>query len=131
MVDSLTRMRNIFHRLGPDYETIIQPLMEEPLSSLMELKRQLMSYMAELEAGQSAREFLDLTTARTLAEEGLHLIQAVSGHYTQERHRVLQVAIRYFVLDEDVESDASSIIGFDDDAEVMLIAKEYLASRKP
>ena len=119
-------MQDVFSKLGTDYQPIIKNLVAEKLTSIDELEMEVCNYMSELENIESQTEFLDVATALGIAYDCLELIELVSKHYSERRHLALQVAIRYFVLEDDVESDASSIIGFDDDAEVVEIAKEFI-----
>lgn len=117
-------MQNPFQKLGQDYQPIIKRLQKENLRPLSALKTEVKEYTAELKQEES--EFLDLATAQDIAIECLQLIDQVTKFYSKPHHSALQVAIRYFVLDDDVVSDVDSIIGFDDDAEVAQAAKAFI-----
>lgn len=124
-------MEEVFSQLAPDYRPIVRRLLSMPLVPLNELEREVSDYLIELEKSSSFNEFLDIRMAQTLTDDCLDLIRLVSNRYSPKHHRILQVAVRYFVLDDDVEGDATSIIGFDDDAEVLQIAKTYLTRARP
>jgi uncharacterized membrane protein YkvA (DUF1232 family) len=97
----------------------------EPLFSCYALKEKVSNYLAELEENQAEYEFLDLPLARRIASQCHALLDTLNPQSSDDRKRLIQVAVIYFIEDDDAEGDTTSPIGFDDDAEVVeLIARE-------
>lgn len=121
-------MINAFTQLPFEYQEYLAPLEREELTSIAALKVEVQDYLKELDDAISSFEFLDITTAKNVGSTCLELLDHVGPNPSKKNHRVLQMAIRYFILDEDAEGDVSSIIGFDDDAEVVRAAKSFITS---
>jgi uncharacterized membrane protein YkvA (DUF1232 family) len=62
---------------------------------------------------------VDPTLANTLAEASLRLLGTLKEGTPESTRRLVQAAVRYFVIEEDADSDLDSILGLDDDAEVL------------
>ena len=78
------------------------------------------AHLDYLRESVARNEFLDLTLAKRLASECHRLLEAVSSDGTEEpERRLARAAVRYFIQDEDGDSDADSILGLDDDALVL------------
>ena len=54
------------------------------------------------------------------------LLDALPTNPEDKQHRLTQLAISYFVLEEDAEDDNESLIGFDDDLQVAIAVIEEL-----
>ncbi len=83
-------------------------------------------HLAHLEAAMSHNEFLDIDLARKLARQCRRLLDWANGADLADDQRALaRAAVRYFVLDDDGDSDADSILGLEDDEEVLVaVARE-------
>ena len=123
-------MINAFTQLPFEYQEYLAPLEREDLIPIAALRVEVQDYLKELDEAISSFEFLDIATAKNVGNTCLGLLNHVGPNPSKMNHRVLQMAIRYFILDEDAEGDASSIIGFDDDAEVVRAAKLFVTSQK-
>jgi hypothetical protein len=95
------------------------------LVSLHTLTDEIREYLVELDESLGSHEFLDLETAKTVAKVCERLLAALPENASNGERQLVQIAVRYFIEDEDAEGDLSSPIGFDDDAEVVAaIARE-------
>jgi uncharacterized membrane protein YkvA (DUF1232 family) len=64
--------------------------------------------------------------AEAIGESLRGLLDHVAAEGDEEAHRLVHAAVRYFVMEEDAESDMDSLIGFDDDAEIVTEVAEAL-----
>lgn len=104
---------------------ILDELLKEDLIPARELRAAVPDYVAELEAATKKHEFLDIGLAKKLANRCLSLLDAIDIDTSEETRQVIQAAVRYFLLDDDADSDKESLIGFDDDARVIeVVARE-------
>jgi uncharacterized membrane protein YkvA (DUF1232 family) len=116
--------------ISPDARGVLLRVLEEPLQSVDSLRSDVHTYLCKLEALDGQTEFLDLALARQVAARCQSLLDRAAGSEFGAVHRLVQAAVRYFVIDADAEWDLSSPIGFDDDAEVVeLIAREIEGSQ--
>ena len=108
----------------PPIALVLQRLLGEPLVPVAELRTQIACHSQSLRQSSSAIEFIDLTKASSVASICLALLATVTEETPTDERRLIQAGVRYFLEDDDAESDLSSPIGFDDDAEVIaLIAR--------
>ena len=105
---------------------IFMRLVKEDVVPIEQTRREVAAYMAELENMVKANEFIDLRIARKCAEACKALLAQLSDDSPQEHRGLVQAAARYFVLDEDGDGDLTSMIGFDDDAEVINAVATHL-----
>jgi hypothetical protein len=90
-----------------------------------ELGSRLRQHVQELRELAMAEEFLDLVTAERLSRQCDALLSGLPATASSDQRRLVQLAVLYFIDDDDAECDTTSPIGFDDDAEVIaLVAKE-------
>lgn len=90
------------------------------------LAHELTGYTNTLADQAQHTEFLDLETAQQAATLCHKLLAALPEDPGEEQHRLAQLAINYFVLAEDAEDDNHSLIGFDDDLQVVVAVIEEL-----
>jgi hypothetical protein len=94
-----------------DTRSVVHELLDEPLLPLASLDRAVGEYRQAIEDARSADQ-----------ELGLALVEGASALLTSaicaDTHRLVQVAVRYFVMDDDGDDDLASPFGFDDDVEV-------------
>ena len=90
------------------------------------LAGELADYTDGLDNQARRAEFFDLDTAKQAATLCLKLLAALPAHPSQEQHRLTQLAINYFIVEEDAENDNESLIGFDDDLQVVVAVIEEL-----
>ena len=82
-------------------------------------------YVAGLRIRGRSDGFLDLDTAEKVAAGCLHLLDQLAPGMEPEPHHAVQAAVLYFVLEDDAEAD-DSVIGFDDDLQVLDTTAQYL-----
>jgi uncharacterized membrane protein YkvA (DUF1232 family) len=97
----------------------LERLLDQPLRGPDEIRVELDRYWEKLEAHRDEYEFLDIGTAWTLVSQCRRLLLWLEEESSPDRTRLVQAAVRYFIKSNDGESDLSSPIGFDDDAEVV------------
>jgi len=69
---------------------------------------------------------VDPALARELAEASLRLLGTLSDDTPETTRRLIQAAVRYFVIEDDADGDLDSILGLDDDAEVVNAVLRHL-----
>jgi hypothetical protein len=71
-------------------------------------------------------ENIDPKLARTLIDKAIKLLGTVQPDTPEETRRLVQAAVRYLVIEDDATNDLGSILGLDDDAEVMNAVLRHL-----
>lgn len=99
---------------------IAEQLSEESLVSVSVLSSELQEYIEELDSHSSSGGMVDDGTAKRIASLCWKLLDALPPKPDERQHRLTQLAINYFVLAEDAHDDNHSLIGFDDDLEVVV-----------
>lgn len=95
-----------------------------------ELEDEIHAYMDALQARAADAEFLDLETAARVAAGCRALLERLCRAPNPSLHRAVQAAVEYFVLEDDGEDD-NSVIGFDDDLEVVRVTADVLGWEIP
>lgn len=105
--------------------TLFDKLMREPRRSRDEMRRRVASYLVSIESLAREIDYLDIDLVERIANCCHRLIETLDEDASEDHRRLVQAAVLYFVLDEDVEGDTSSLIGFDDDRLVVeAVARE-------
>jgi uncharacterized membrane protein YkvA (DUF1232 family) len=76
------------------------------------------AYVARVGLRAEHQEFVDVKLAERLAVAARAFLDHASPDTPDIHARLIQAAIRYFVLQDDAESDLTSVVGWDDDVEV-------------
>ncbi|MBK8979644.1 MAG: hypothetical protein IPM29_27410 [Planctomycetes bacterium] len=103
--------------LPPEIRAVVARIEAASLCSPVELRQELRDFEHGLDRPDRAHPFADHELARRIAAGCQTLLEDHTNH-APERLRLVQVAVRYLILDDDAESDRESILGFDDDARV-------------
>jgi len=98
---------------------IVEQLNEESLVPVKVLSDELQEYVEELDTHSSNAEFVDAAIAKRITSLCWKLLDAMPAEPDERQHRLTQLAINYFVLAEDGHDDNHSLIGFDDDLQVV------------
>jgi uncharacterized membrane protein YkvA (DUF1232 family) len=98
---------------------IVEQLNEESLVPVQVLSDELQEYVEELDKHSSNAEFVDAAIAKRITSLCWKLLDAMPAEPDERQHRLTQLAINYFVLAEDGHDDNHSLIGFDDDLQVV------------
>ena len=69
---------------------------------------------------------VDPTLGNALADASMKLLTTLRDDTPEERRVAIQAAVRYFVIEDDADSDLDSILGLDDDAEVVNAVLKHL-----
>lgn len=96
---------------------VFERLLREAVVEVAVLRGELQAHMERLEAARVTNEFLDGSLATKLGRVCEAMLQLVPELDERDR-RLVQAAVRYFVLEEDGESDVESVCGLDDDVQV-------------
>lgn len=70
---------------------------------------------------------LDVSMVERLADRAREMVARAGTDAPEPQRRMVQAAVRYFVLSDDAEGDLVSLMGFDDDALVL----EAVAAQLP
>ena len=108
-----------FSQFEPNTRRIAEQLAAEALVSVKVLSDELQQYVEELDAHSSSDEFFDRDVAKRIAALCWKLLDALPAETDEQRHRLTQLAINYFVLAEDGQDDNHSMAGFEDDLQVV------------
>ena len=100
-------------------QALLDRLHDAPLAPPAELRAELRAYVGRIGSITPANEMLDATLCEAITRccEGL-LDMLEEKDVDEATHRLVQAAVRYFVVEEDVEPDRETLWGLDDDAVV-------------
>jgi hypothetical protein len=108
-------------------------LIDEELVPVHDLFRQVREYQAALSqrtswraAGSEGSGDIDPTLARALVDASQRLLGTLTEDTPDGTRRLVQAAVRYFIIEDDADGDLDSILGLDDDAEVMNAVLRHL-----
>jgi hypothetical protein len=97
---------------------LFEQLLEEDLRPVHELFNEVKAYARlATDQGRGLSE-IDTVLVAQLADVSLKLLETIVPNSSEERRRLIQASVRYFLLEEDSDNDLDSVLGFDDDAEV-------------
>ena len=133
----LVRTRAAWEADGPTYrkKLVIQPadvpvagipkvarevfdkLMKEPLRDPEDMRRECALYLGVIENAAESNPYVDNILGRDIARVCDALLEAIDDHTPEHTRRQIQAAARYFVTEEDGDSDLA-IGGLDEDAAV-------------
>ena len=107
-------------------------LVDEELMPVHDLFRQVREYHEAISqranwraSGQSGGE-IDPTLARGLVEASQRLLGTLTEETPTRTRRLVQAAVRYFLIEDDADADLDSILGLDDDADVINAVLRHL-----
>lgn len=109
-----TELSGIPHKAKPLWDK----LLSEDLIPVHQLFAEVTEYRKAIEQARRM-EHVDDTVANALADVSMKLLQTIGEATSETQRRLIQAAVRYFVLEDDIDGDLDSVLGFDDDAEVM------------
>lgn len=122
--------RAAFAEVVPEARALVARLLAEEPLPLAELRRQVVAYRKTLAAAVAREERIDALLVEDMIDGCLALLDEAAAEPDApdavEARRILHVACRYFVLEEDGEGDFDSLLGFDDDASVYNAAARAL-----
>jgi uncharacterized membrane protein YkvA (DUF1232 family) len=102
-------------------------LVVEKPRPVTELTKQVRDYLRTLARRSDWHdENIDPKLARALVDTALKLLATVQADTAEPTRCLVQAAVRYLVIEDDAQSDLGSILGLDDDAEVMNAVLRHL-----
>lgn len=99
---------------------IVEQLSEESLVPVQVLSSELQEYVEELDSHSANAGLIDDGLPKRITSLCWKLLDALPAKPDERQHRLTQLAINYFVLAEDGHDDNHSLIGFDDDLQVVV-----------
>ena len=111
--------QRVLGSIDPDAADMLRGYLALPLVSPDLLAEQVRQYLRQLEALADGGEVLDFELATDLASWSERLLDEIDDDMPDENARLVQAAVRYFVNSEDADGDTDSLIGLDDDGEVL------------
>jgi uncharacterized membrane protein YkvA (DUF1232 family) len=90
-----------------------------------ELRARVDEHLRETAKAAGKNEFVDTTLAYTIAQR-LRIVLEDWPSLTQDERAAVHAAIEYFALSEDAEDDLESVLGFEDDAQVVNACLRFL-----
>jgi len=107
-------------------QALFDRLHDAPLVPVATLRAELRTYTDRIGTTTAANELLDNTLAEAITRCCEGLLDLAEGDADEATRRLVQAAVRYFVVEEDVEPDRESLWGLDDDAVVCGAVAHYL-----
>lgn len=101
-------------------------LMAETLLPVHELFGEVKDYQQAIHQRSSDDEGVDPALAENLVRASMRLLGTLNDATPESTRRVVQAAVRYFIIEDDADSDLDSILGLDDDAEVINAVLRHL-----
>ena len=105
-------------------------LLTEDVLPVNDLLTQVRRYQQEITQTASVNDDVDLELARSLASAAVKLLGTVQDDTSEPNKRAIQAAVRYLVIEDDAESDTNSVIGLDDDTDVLNAVLRHLGHDK-
>ena len=99
-------------------QALFDRLHDAPLATPAELRTELREYATRLSSATAANDLLDGALAQSIIRCCEGLLEMLEQDVDEATRRLVQAAVRYFVIEEDVEPDRDSLWGLDDDAVV-------------
>ena len=108
-------MKPIPSDLPPETREAYQRYLSLPILETSVLLNRIDAYLSVVKNASGENEFLDLSTANSIATA----LKKLAENSGKDSFPHVQAATYYFVNAEDASPDLESILGFDDDAEVV------------
>ena len=108
---------SVFDDVPEGAREVVEALLLEPTVPEAALLVELSAHLETIHAAAGQNEFLDVSLALRLTEVSRALI-GESRRRDDGARRLVQAAVRYFIIDDDADPDLESVCGLDDDAEV-------------
>ena len=117
----------LLERVPAESRALVEQLLDEPLLSSVVLRGEVKAHLDLFRAAQSEHPELDVGQAEALASRCHQLLDLVDDDAPEERRQLVQVAVRYFAIEDDGDDDIQPG-GLDDDEAVVTAVVELLAA---
>ncbi len=121
-----TPVGRVLAAVPADIRAVLDCYTKELLLDPDQMAERLSAYVQEIDKLAREIEFFDSDTAKRVATKCSKLIGTLGTDSKSDHRRLVQIAVHYFIEDDDAESDSMSPIGFDDDALVVDLVVEEL-----
>lgn len=115
-----------FDGLDETTRTALLDLCDEPMMALPALIAEVVDYRRHILDVAATQPHVNIELAEALVQGSLALLTGLDANQPETELRLAQIAVRYFVLEDDGEGDLTSIGGLEDDRQVFNIAVEAL-----
>jgi hypothetical protein len=105
--------------IDPEAAELMRGYLALPIVSAELLSDQVAQYYKQIEGFANAGEVVDVELAADLTRWCARLLDEIDDAMPESTIRLIQAAVRYFVNFEDADGDLESLIGLDDDAEIL------------
>ncbi len=112
--------------LRGEIRAILRSLLDYPACTQQELLDDIDKYITRVRDESTRREFVDVQLAERLGTTARGLVSLLGPNTSEEHAKLIRAAVRYFFLETDAESDLNSVVGFDDDADVLNAVARFL-----
>jgi len=107
------------HCLDPRLDRVFTPLCVALAPAQIELlKREVADHVQAIRQALHQNEFVDVTLAEQIAAVSHQLLNDYARCSEAQRSLIVG-AVRYFAKNQDADTDFSSLLGFDDDVQVL------------
>jgi len=115
----MTTLPLFSNMLNPETDRKFAGLCQDANGDLItQLLQDIETHVAQARLALRGNEFLDVTTAEKIATTLKKLLGKIDA-YPIDKQRLVIGAARYFIKSNDAQADLNSLLGFDDDVEVL------------
>lgn len=119
MGNRMTTLPLFSNMLNPETDRKFAGLCQDANGDLItQLLQDIETHVGQTHLALRGNEFLDVTTAEKIATTLKKLLGKIDA-YPIDKQRLVIGAARYFIKSNDAQADLNSLLGFDDDVEVL------------
>jgi len=119
----------VLRRVPEESRALVADLLDEPLLSSVVLRGEVRAHLDLFRQAQRQNAELDIGQAEALADQCQQLLDAVGDDAPEQHRQLVQVAVRYFAIEDDGDDDIQAG-GLDDDEAVVAAVRELLSHSK-
>ena len=114
------RCMQVAMSLSPNLRRIVDHLAGQPALDVATLRRELSAWFGAVNAAAIRQSFFDFQLAERLHDAAGALLDDVArGAFDDAQRALVQAGVRYLAAADDVDHDLESMLGLEDDAEVL------------
>jgi hypothetical protein len=122
---------DLIELVGTEVRPIVRRLLAEPLVPVAKLRDDVEAHLESLTRDGGRQEALDLEEAQSIAARCLALLDRLTAAgiaAPKPMRRLVQVAARYFVFEDDAADDDLAFDGLSDDESVIVAVERLLST---